>query len=264
MIANAGHDENGGIHGGKAGDQTGGEYCVRSWYNRPWTAVLRPKRKDVAEIIAEVAENAAKNPFVGYDQYQRLTYHDENVKVGFHPEKIKAKCETDCSASSTEAAISAGERLGIESLKNLSPSIYSGNIVKKFEATKEFTVLRDSKYLTSDRYLVRGDILVYEYHHVAVNLTTGLGVAKYETYNGTFPKLPTKGYWELGDIGVNVKRIQMFVNWAINAKLTVDGIFGIKTETAVKRFQKKANIDVDGVFGKQSLAAAKKFKMEVK
>jgi len=264
MIANAGCDERGKIHGGQAGDQTGGEYRVRTWYDRPWDAVLRPKRKDVAEIIAEVSENAASNPFVGYDQYQRLTYHNENVKVGYHPEKIKTPCETDCSASSTEAAISAGHRLNIESLKNLPTNTYSGNIVSRFKKTGEFEVLRDSKYLTSDKYLRRGDILVYEGHHVAVNLTNGSLISKSQTYTGTFPVLPKRGYYEVGNKGTNVKRIQLFMNWALDARLDVDGIFGVKTEAAVKKFQRKVKIDVDGVFGKQTLAAAKKFKIEVK
>ena len=35
-ISNCGHDENGKYTGGAAGDQTGTEYQVRAWYNRPW------------------------------------------------------------------------------------------------------------------------------------------------------------------------------------------------------------------------------------
>lgn len=34
-VSNCGHDENGRYAGGKAGDQTGGEYCLRPWYSRP-------------------------------------------------------------------------------------------------------------------------------------------------------------------------------------------------------------------------------------
>ena len=41
MISNSGSDENGKYSGGQAGDQTGKEWQIRSWYNRPWNYVLR-------------------------------------------------------------------------------------------------------------------------------------------------------------------------------------------------------------------------------
>ena len=40
-ISNSGSDENGAYRGGQAGDQTGTEWRMRSWYNRPWSCVLR-------------------------------------------------------------------------------------------------------------------------------------------------------------------------------------------------------------------------------
>ena len=40
-ISNSGHDENGRYNGGAAGDQTGDEWYLRSWYNRPWNCVIR-------------------------------------------------------------------------------------------------------------------------------------------------------------------------------------------------------------------------------
>ena len=42
-IGHASIDENKKIKGGAAGDQTGGEVCIRKWYNKPWEFVLRPK-----------------------------------------------------------------------------------------------------------------------------------------------------------------------------------------------------------------------------
>ena len=41
MISNCGHDERGKYSRGKAGDQTGTEWQVINWYNRPWKCVLR-------------------------------------------------------------------------------------------------------------------------------------------------------------------------------------------------------------------------------
>lgn len=41
QLAQASIDENGGISGGKVGDQTGYEIYIRSYYNYPWNCVLR-------------------------------------------------------------------------------------------------------------------------------------------------------------------------------------------------------------------------------
>ena len=79
-------------------------------------------------------------------------------------------------------------------------------------------------------------------------------------YSGTFPALGKKGYLSQGDKGINVERLQKFLNWCINAKLTVDGSFGDKTVKAVKDYQKKYGLTVDGYFGKGSLAKAKTIK----
>lgn len=199
MIANAGHDENGKYHGGKAGDQTGGEYCIRSWYPRPWSGVLRAKKANVREVIADVGEKGAKNNNVGYDQYQRLTLHTENAKVGWHPEKITTKCETDCTASAMDAAVAAGHRCGVKALTTIPTSTYSGNIVKNFKATGEFEWLTDSKYRTSDKYLLRGDILVYENHHAAINLTTGSAVSSSSSSSKPSTSSPAS-YYKVGKV----------------------------------------------------------------
>ena len=55
MISNCGHDENNRYKGGKAGDQTGGEWALINWYNRPWKCVLRhPDAKVKAGVILAV------------------------------------------------------------------------------------------------------------------------------------------------------------------------------------------------------------------
>lgn len=40
-IVHAGSNENGRATGGKSGDQTGKEFCIRSYYNFPWVYCLR-------------------------------------------------------------------------------------------------------------------------------------------------------------------------------------------------------------------------------
>lgn len=80
-----------------------------------------------------------------------------------------------------------------------------------------------------------------------------------KTYSGKFPKLPLRRYFKIGDKGEQVKRLQMFLNWALGIKLVVDGIIGPKTISAVKKFEKLVGLDQDGLFGKKCLAKAKEF-----
>lgn len=70
-----------------------------------------------------------------------------------------------------------------------------------------------------------------------------------KVYTGTMPKLPTRGYFKIGDSGAQVKYLQKFLNWYGNYKLVVDGIFGTATEKAVKAFQKKNKLEADGKVG---------------
>ena len=46
QLVHASLNEKGTISGGKKGDQTGKEICVRSYYNRPWDYVLRYEEKE--------------------------------------------------------------------------------------------------------------------------------------------------------------------------------------------------------------------------
>lgn len=100
---------------------------------------------------------------------------------------------------------------------------------------------------------------------VAEGLIAFLGLKKKvvnvkKGYTGTFPSLGLKGYLKQGDKGTNVKRLQEFLNWCINAKLSVDGSFGPATLAAVKSYQKKYILTVDGFFGPACLKKAKTIK----
>lgn len=173
-ISNSGSDERGKITGGAAGDQTGGEWRIRSWYAGSWDVVLRHPDKNVREMIAKMAEAAAKNDKIGYDQAQRHTFWNQLSKVGYKPEKITTACEADCSAGVAACVKGAGYRLGDKDLKSLDHTSYTGNLRSRLKAIG-FTALTESKYLTSDKYLLRGDILLNDVGggHTCVNLTTG-------------------------------------------------------------------------------------------
>jgi hypothetical protein len=81
-----------------------------------------------------------------------------------------------------------------------------------------------------------------------------------KTYTGTFPTLPSRGYFKKGDTGTQVKNLQKFLNWSNDCKLGVDGVIGNNTISQVKAFQKKVNLTQDGLFGKTSLSKAKSYK----
>ena len=87
-------------------------------------------------------------------------------------------------------------------------------------------------------------------------------------YKGEFPNVTktSKGkvvrkYLKKGDKGVNVKKLQKFLNWALDLNLETNGVWGDDTDKAVKKFQTKVfgKKEADGLFGKKSLDAAKKF-----
>lgn len=164
-IGHAAVDERGKYSGGTAGDQTGKEVCIREWYNRPWNVVVRPKSAFVAAGIVRACVAACNNDNIGYDQVQRTTLYSRALAMGWDIGKIAAPCETDCSALVAVCVNAAGI--------SVSKDIYTGNMVKVLLATGQFDKLTASKYLTSDKYLQAGDILVYEGHHTAMALEYG-------------------------------------------------------------------------------------------
>lgn len=170
-IANSGKDENSGTQGGRAGDQTGHEAEVRKWYNRPWTVVLRYPDQAVADRLADLSIAMCLNDKIGYDQSERTSYWAALKKAGYDPSKITTACEEDCTAGVSANVRAAGYIFGIKALENV-PICSSRNMRQEF-IRAGFVALTASKYLTSPDFLLPGDILLYESHHAACNLTVG-------------------------------------------------------------------------------------------
>ena len=171
LIGHASIDENGKANSGTAGDQTKKEVCTRSWYNKSWDVVIRAKDAAMAEKMAIACEQACANDKVGYDQYQRNTLYTQALKVNFDLSKITTACECDCSSLVCICAIAAGVPAG---------TLYIGgnmrttrNMRSAFKNTGLFDILTDTKYLTGDEYLKRGDILVNEGSHTVMVLSNG-------------------------------------------------------------------------------------------
>ena len=125
-ISNCGSDEFGSSAGGEAGDQTGGEYTIKKWYNKPWDVVLRytgENAENVRKTISNLAILAANNDNIGYDQDQRLTFFYELQKANYDPSKITTKCEADCSSSTSAIIIAAGYQCKNKAMK-LIPTIH--------------------------------------------------------------------------------------------------------------------------------------------
>lgn len=175
MIANAGSDERKKYIGGKAGDQTGREFGVINWYNRPWNCVLRYPDRKVADEIAHLAKAAAQNNCIGYDQGERMGFYNRLKEASWDPSHITQNCETDCSASTTALVIAAGHRLGIKELSKLNPALTT-SLMRRAYMSAGFDCLTEKKYLTSDTWLLPGDVLLYDGHHTAINLDTGKNV----------------------------------------------------------------------------------------
>lgn len=204
-ISNSGSDENGNYSGGQAGDQTGKEWRMRDWYNRPWNHVLRHPDQRVALMLALLGIDAALNDKIGYDQSQNRTYLAQLKKVGWQPSKISVACEADCSAGVCANVTAVGYLLGIPELQNHTGT-YTGNMRAALKKAG-FQDLTDSKYLTSGNYLLPGDILLYESHHTATNVTLGSKV-KSSWHPGDVPvptPTPTPKPTPSGDIPYLVK-----------------------------------------------------------
>ena len=171
-IAHASKDEKGSIKNGQAGDQTGQEVYIRTWYSRPWNYVIRCNDCTMAEKIAKAMESACQNNHIGYDQNQRNTALTQAKKHGYDPSSIVVDCETDCSALVSLACMYAGVPESV--LVTNGNSATTSTLRSKLVSTGKFTVYTSSNYVSSSDYLKRGDILLYEKHHVAVVLDDGI------------------------------------------------------------------------------------------
>lgn len=264
MISNCGHDENNGYIGGKAGDQTGGEWEVRNWYNRPWNCVLRHPDQKVKTEIAKLAEAAAKNNKIGYDQGQRYTFWEHLKASNYDPAQITVNCEADCSSGVAAIVKAVGYRLGIEKLKEVSIYLYTGNMRAGLKAAG-FEVLTDSKYLSGPDYLLEGDILLNDDHHVATNLTNGSKALKTtnEEEGGCEVKLKRLVKGSKGNQVKTLQRILAALGYKgkDGKKLSVDGKFGENTEHALIAFQKAQGFKPTS--GKYGICAAGTWKLLV-
>ncbi len=263
-IGHASIDERGKASGGAAGDQTGGEVCIRTWYFSPWDVVLRPKSAELAEKSARACEAACANNKIGYDQISRNTLYRYAKLVDFDLSKITDACECDCSSLMHVCAIAGGAKLsyGINGL-------VTWNMVEAFEASGDYEKLTEGKYINSDTYLKRGDILVKTSGHTAMALEDGAkaevesGVANPPVGSADSPlckgalESPTTGAVMLTPLPLLKKGSMGRAVWSMQTILTsrgystqgIDGDFGPNTLAALLLFQSAFDLEADGECG---------------
>lgn len=165
-IGHASIDENGKVNGGKAGDSTGQEVCIRQWYSKPWQYYLECTDTNIANTAAVYMEQICNNNNVGYDQSQRLTLYNQ-LKTHKNVSKL-TPCECDCSSLVACCYIMAG--------LNLNPACTTRNLRSALLSTGKFTAYSDPDHITSDKHAKRGGIFLKEGSHVVMALENGTSV----------------------------------------------------------------------------------------
>lgn len=269
MISNCGKDERGSCSGGNAGDQTGQEWWVINWWDAGWCCALRHPNSKVCTTLADLALQAAENNNIGYDQSQRLTFWQALKNAEYEPKKICEPCEADCSSGVAALIKATGHILGIEALKDIPETLTTFNM-RSALVHAGFTLLEGSKYVCSDDYLRAGDILLNDYAHVAIQVSTGSKAQEQVTIaihppeeesQQEGPKLPEdaerhspmlmKGSG-MNDPTLEVAIWQGLLNlWGgillLGIMLDIDGEFGPRTDIATKIWQRAVGLEETGV-----------------
>lgn len=93
-LVHASINELGRATGGQPGDQTGKEFCIRSYYNYPWNVILRyaGDQTDVAPVIQpERIDSHAENVKRGQRESIKFTGYDIDVDGKYGPESKRNK-----------------------------------------------------------------------------------------------------------------------------------------------------------------------------
>ena len=165
-VGSARSNENGGVNGGKAGDQTGREVSTQLWYlhSKGWI-VIRAKAPAVREAIAKNMEAACQNDNIGYCQGHRGTTTAAAKPYDYDLSKVNTAVETDCSELVRCCVLYAGIHVN---------SFSTANEVAALRQTGQFDILEKDEYCKASDYLLRGDILVTKTKgHTVVVLDNG-------------------------------------------------------------------------------------------
>lgn len=223
----------------KAGDQTGKEVCVRTFYKKPWMYLLRCRDYSKAVRMADACEWLCNSNLVGYDQSQRLTLHKELAAVGYDYKKLKNKCECDCSSFMTALC----EIVGIFPAYPSGNAPVTANMVKLFKDTGHFDVLTEG--VNEEYNLRKGDILVGAPNTHTVMVLDDYDISSVVQSRRTLRKGST------GADVVFMQKILLDLGYDIG-KTGADGIMGNKSCAALASFQKEHGLVADSICGKKT------------
>lgn len=229
----------------QAGDQTGKEVCIRSFYVKPWKYLLRCKDTLKAETMAQACESICQNAHVGYDQSQRLTLHNELVKIGYDYSKLSVDCECDCSSLMTVCAEIAG--INIPYTNGNAP--VTANMVKIFQKTGYFDVITEG--INEECNLLRGDILVGAPNtHTVMVLDDGMPthIQKRRVIKLKTPMM----------VGSDIVLMQHILH-EMGYKISVDGKYGKESKSVIEKFQSEHGLVVDGICGPKTWCMLEKY-----
>lgn len=165
------------------GDTTGKEVSRYKWsYSSSstsannWTYVLRFKDTNKAEIAAKTMEDICDNDYIGYDNrtYKScISLFNAAKSNSWNCSSIDNYVTTACSNAIAVCVYATGERASCSD-----GAIASANalgLYKYLSAMSCFNIYSSSKYVTSDAYLERGDIVITchpngKYNHAAMIL----------------------------------------------------------------------------------------------
>lgn len=170
-ICHSSIDERGKASGGIAGDQTGKEVCTRGWYSKNWKIVFRYKDREIAKKVAVIAKKIADSGLVGYDQGQRNTLYQALEKFNWNVDAyIKSGIKTECDCSSFVYACWC---CLVAALRKSGNAPTTSTMASTLTEKNGFTAYKESKYLTTDSYLLAGDVIDSPGSHVVMAITNG-------------------------------------------------------------------------------------------
>lgn len=288
-IAHASIDERGKVSGGKAGDQTKKEICIRTMYYKPWNQFFHIVNDAVRNQFGNNMIDIANNDNIGYDQNQRNTILTQAKKVDFDFTKIKTKCEGDCSSVITTALLGAIYKiLGIEAYKKaLEILVVEGNCSTTSTFKTRVTKLKDVtlidchtsiSYTASTGKAVFGDIYNKAGSHIVCYVDDGkkktdkkYSVKEFQKAaiadGFSFPKHGPDGEWGAECEAVAKKAIvkcrrtggkpvYKYPNLTKIVQDVVgsekDGKCGVETQNHIISWQNENGLQADGCIGLQS------------
>ena len=215
-IGHASIDERKKISGGKAGDQTKKEVCIRSYYDKNWDYVIRAKDKKVAEKQAVACEVMCNDDHIGYDQMQRNDLIALLEALKWDYTKISRDTECDCSSFMTACGLCAGAKIDY---KGNAPTTRS--MVTRFRASGAYDVIP----FVSPKHnnLKRGDILVKQGSHTVMVLDDYIQNISSKSLDDVAKEV-INGKWGSGNdrrqrltaAGYNYNEVQKKVNELLN------------------------------------------------